>query len=82
MRSNAHLAYGVREGLVGRSGDAMLNAEQCLAKAAELERIARECDAETAVSYRRLAAHWRYLANGAISQGINAPAPPVPPVNT
>ena len=43
----------------------MQNAEQCLAKAAEMEKLARTCDPEIAVTYRAMATHWRYLAHNA-----------------
>ena len=46
-------------------GGVMLKAEQCLAKVAGMEKLASTCDPETAVSYRRLTTHWRYLAHGA-----------------
>jgi hypothetical protein len=43
----------------------MQNAEQCLAKAAEMEKLARTCSPENAVTYRAMATHWRYLAHNA-----------------
>jgi hypothetical protein len=43
----------------------MHNAEECLAKAAEMETLARTCDPEIAVTYRAMATHWRYLAHNA-----------------
>jgi len=43
----------------------MQNAEQCLAKAAEMEKLSRTCSPENVVSYRAMATHWRYLAHNA-----------------
>ena len=46
-------------------GAAMHNAEECLAKADEMEKLARKCDPEVAVTYRAMATHWPYLAHNA-----------------
>jgi hypothetical protein len=54
-------------------GIAMHNAEQCLAKAAEMDTLARTSSPEAAVSYRKLATHWRFLAHDAVHRDSGGP---------